>query len=199
VLTEETAAPLQGSLKQGLALAGEPCAVNAECTSGACVLTLPDVDGDGFAPAGAAPLGFCDQAPPGRTTRPPISQQTTDCCDSAAGGGDFRPNQTVGSVVPVPACAHAGDPEGFDRDCSGVASAPNALQNRVQACADTTIASCTSRGGFVPRSFCGDLTGGDPDETIPGCGDIGCFGPCATDQTGSCFGAPGGPLQRACL
>jgi hypothetical protein len=177
------------------------CSGDSDCATPPCVDTYLDNDRDGFALEGAVAnvQKYCTRAPPGRTIRRPIDQPSIDCCDVTNGGANFRPNQTVGSTTAVPACAHAGDPQGFDRNCSGVATSTSANQNREQNCNDTTIANCTSRGGYVVRSSCGGL-GGDPNETIPACGETGCIAGCGNNGFVECGGTLGGPsLRGPCL
>jgi hypothetical protein len=174
-----------------------PCTVGGQpCATPPCIETYLDTDGDGFALESAVNnvQTFCTRAPPGRTSRRPINQQSIDCCDVANGGADFRPNQTVASATAVSACARAGDPNGFDRNCSGSATSPNANQNRVQNCNDATIATCTSRGGYVHPSGCGQ----SGDDAIPACGSSGCIGGCNLIG-GVCSQTPGGPSLRTCF
>ena len=88
---------------------GQPCSSGAtgyECTSGTCLATYADTDGDGF---GAGPVVyFCgNAAPAGR------SAVNTDCCDF---DGNAKPGQTGYFTSPRNGCG------GFDYDCNGTQS-----------------------------------------------------------------------------
>jgi len=162
---------------------GTACTAAAQCASGQCVLHFQDIDNDEFAVVGAVTARFCGGAgfnKPGFTTRSPGAANATDCLDNNA---NVFPGQTRGFTVP--AAGKATLP--FDYNCDGRELATNALLNRFQNCADTSVSVCTSRGGYVGL--------------IPACGQTGTFGPCANiPQQGACVGAPGGPaVRQPCL
>ena len=168
---------------------GQACARGELCSNmGQCLVHFSDPDNDGFAVVGAPQADFCvagsfDQ--PNFTTIQPLGIDTIDCLED---NFDVRRGQTRFFTTGAPGKTTLP----FDYNCDGFELSSNALLNRLQNCADTAVAVCESRGGYVPAS-----SGVLGAVGIPACGQSGTFLPCANipDQ-GGCVGSTGGPTPR---
>lgn len=122
---------------------GQPCTRAAECVSGACTLSYPDVDGDGFGASNGAAGGYCGVNPPaGR------SATKNDCCDSDSRA---RPGQTTYFDTQRTGCG------GFDFNCDAAESKQ-----------DESAYACKTNGSCA-ESDCGGGTGW-ATSTAPECG-----------------------------
>ncbi|MET0410886.1 MAG: hypothetical protein ABW217_06300 [Polyangiaceae bacterium] len=169
---------------------GLPCSTNAGCASGQCTQHFADVDDDEYALPGAATASFCTASGvdvPRFTTRAPTSITSSDCCDLAS-GASFRPGQTAFFESPVPACAHAGDPDGWDYDCSGRKDLRYPREFVATQCNGLAQAACVAvPGSITPLVDCGEDT-----VFVPPCNFV------ALADNPFCQVVPGGPVVQAC-
>jgi hypothetical protein len=171
-----------------------PCAANASCQSGACLLDngvsctaasqclsnvctgfYVDADGDGY---GAGPsVGFCGTTPP-----PGYSTTNTDCCDVVTDGFNVHPGQTAWYTSPAPASCGST----WDYNCD------NAIEQEVTR----LDASCTPAIGCPSGTYWYDIA------AVPACGVSGNTTLyCITVVSGSPACASGGPpaaLTQGC-
>lgn len=160
------------------------CALGSDCLSSVCTPLFVDQDGDRFG-TGLRIGGTCSG-----TATTGFATNNTDCCDLAAGGADFRPNQTGFFDSAVARCAHLGDPQGRDYNCDGVVSLeyPPTMVCLPNRCNIAPVSgACPVPPCITAAAGCGATT-----DILPGCDFV------AEVNPPICVPVSGGPVVQGC-